>query len=241
MSQNGKILVQNIQLVLGLLYHVSIFQKGGEHLCKECRHLEHNLVLTRDRNKQFHIFQHTTRHSEQTLPSGSLTSDWFKNCTCPLLLSKRTQSLNKEEDLNTDRQEGILWSGDPYLPYSSHLNSPLHVVQMHKSEHCAANPDQAGGCKGQVTDKEYRLHPLRVVSYNIWNVNSLTGVEEGYDGRIIRLGKVRINTLSAIIFPVLLLRCSVLNLPVAMIFCTWTPLSPQLPICMEVSMSLLFY
>lgn len=192
MSQSGKSLVQNIQLVLGLLYHVSIFQKGGEHLCKECRHFEHNLILTRDRNKEFHVFQHTTRHSELTFTSGSSMSDWYKNCTCPLLLHKRTQNLNKEDGLNTNQQESLLWSGEPYHPYSSHLNpySPLHKVQTHKSEHCAANPDQSGECKVQTTDKEYQLHPLRIASYNIWNVNSLSGVKEGYDGRIARLGKV---------------------------------------------------
>ena len=192
MSQSGKILVQNIQLVLGLLYHVSIFQKGGEHLCKECRHFEHNLILTRDRNKEFHVFQHITRHSELTFTSGSSTSDWYKNCTCPLLLHKRTQNLNKEDGLNTNQQESLLWSGEPYHPYSSHLNpySPPHKVQTHKSEHCAANPDQSGECKVQTTDKEYQLHPLRIASYNIWNVNSLSGVKEGYDGRIARLGKV---------------------------------------------------
>ena len=188
MSQSGKILVQNIQLVLGLLYHVSIFQKGGEHLCEECRDFEHKLVLTRDRNKDFHIFQHTTRHSELVLTSGSSMSDWFKNCTCPLLLPKRTKNLNKE-DLSRNQQESVLWSSDPY---SSHLNShsSLHIVQTYKSEHCAANPDQVGECKAQAMDKEYQLRPLRVTSYNIWNVNSLSGVKEGYDGRITRLGKV---------------------------------------------------
>lgn len=192
MSQSGKILVQNIQLVLGLLYHVSLFQKGGEHLCEECRHLEHKLVLTRDRNKDFHVFQHTTRHSKLSLMSDSSTSDWFKNCTCPLLLPKRTQNLNKEESLKKNQQGSILWSGEPYHPYSSHLNphSSLHIVQTHKSEHCAANSDQVGECKVRMMDKEYQLRPLRVASYNIWNVNSLSGVKEGYDGRIARLGKV---------------------------------------------------
>ena len=192
MSQSGKILVQNIQLVLGLLYHVSIFQNGGEHLCKECRDFEHKLVLTRDRNKDFHIFQHTTRHSELTLTSGSSMSDWFKNCTCPLLLPKRTQNLNKEEGLNGNQQDSVLWSSELYRPYSNHLHphSSLHIVQTHKSQHCAADPDQVGECKVRAMDKEYQLHPLRVASYNIWNVNSLSGVKEGYDGRIMRLGKV---------------------------------------------------
>ena len=189
MSQNGKMLVQNIQLVLGLLYHVSISQNGGDHLCKECRHLEHDLILTRDRNKEFHIFQHTTRHSEMA-STGSSMSDWHENCTCPLLLPT-TQSSSGEGGLETSQQETVLWSDNSHHPYSSHLSlhSPLHVVQKHTPEHCTANPGQEG-CKVQTMDKGYQLHPLHVASYNIWNVNSLSGVEESYDGRITRLGKV---------------------------------------------------
>ena len=192
MSQSGKILMQNIQLVLGLLYHVSISQKGGEHLCKECRHFEHDLILTRDRNKEFHIFQHTTRHSKLTFTSGSSTSDWYKNCTCSLFLPRRTQTLNQEVDLNANQQESLLLSGEAHHPYSSHLNphSPLHMVQKHKSEHCAIDQGQGEGCKIQPMDTEYWLHPLRVASYNIWNVNNLSGVKEGYEGRISRLGMV---------------------------------------------------
>lgn len=191
MSQNGKILVQNIQLVLGLLYHVSISQIGGDHLCKECRHFEHDLILTRDRNKDFHIFQHTTRHSELVFTSGSPTPDWYKNCTCSLFLPRKTKILN-QEGLNANQQESLLWSDEPHHPYSSHLNlhSPLHILQKHKPEHCTVNSGQGGGCKVQTTDTEYQLHPLRVASYNIWNVNSLSGEKEGYEGRISRLGKV---------------------------------------------------
>ena len=180
-------LVQNIQLVLGLLYHLSVSQEGGGHFCKECRHFEHDLILTRDRNKEFHIYQHTTRHTELILTHSIV----HENCTCPPVLPRRTVYLKNEDSLRTNRlQDNFLWSTNhPHHPHSSHLNpgSPLHMVQKRKPEHCAARD---GKCKVQTVDTRYQLQPLRVTSYNIWNVNSLSDLQEDYESRISRLGKV---------------------------------------------------
>ena len=192
MSKSGKLLVQNIQLVLGLLYHVSISHQGGNHLCRECRLLEHELTLTRDRNKEFHICQHTTRHSELTLatslPSSKRHEVVFENCTCSLMPLRTHTSSDKK----SRQQDYLTWMDESRHAYSSNLNCyvPLHVEQKcYGGEHCIVKPEGTS-CQFQTTEKLHHLHPLHVATYNIWNVNSLPDVKESYDVRIARLGKV---------------------------------------------------
>lgn len=192
-SRSGQLLVQNIQLVLGLLYHLSISQEGGDHLCKECRLLEHHLILTRDKNKDFHIFQHTTRHSEPTFSGPEWHEIATENCTCSLLTPGKTHASIGERQFAPDQGETLLWTDESHHlhPYNSHLHfySPLHTLQKYEDGHCAIKPGQVG-CEFQSVDKQHQLRPLRVATYNIWNVNSLSDVKESYEGRITRLGKV---------------------------------------------------
>ena len=194
MSKSGQLLVQNIQLMLGLLYHVSISHQGGDHLCRECRLLEHDLILTRDRNKEFHIFQHTTRHSGLSSAASPASLERhevvFENCTCSLL-PPRMQNLmsNGEGGVASSQQDTPFWTDESHHAYGSNLNfySPLHIAQKHEGGHCTITSESSGGCHFQ---KLRQLHLLRVATYNIWNVNSLSDAKESYENRIARLGKV---------------------------------------------------
>ena len=171
--------------MLGLLYHVSISHQGGNHLCKECRFLEHDLILTRDRNKEFHVFQHTTRHSKLVDPG--LTTSYrngvvIENCTCSLM-SLKTGII---DGLTSDLKETLTYKSHHHFIGYKNVYSSLYV-QKHNNSHCSVKPDQNGGCQTQTSQQ---LHPLRVATYNIWNVNSLSDVNESYEDRISRLGKV---------------------------------------------------
>ena len=194
MSRSGQILIQNIQLVLGLLYHVSISHQGGNHLCRECRLLERDLILTRDRNKEFHIFQHTTRPSELILATSPTSSERhevvYENCTCSLM-SLGTHTSSVEGSVTSSHRDPLMWMDESHHAYSSNLNfyAPLYVA--HKDGgHCTVKPGGSGGCQFHTTEKLHHLRPLRIATYNIWNVNSLSDIRESYDGRIARLGKV---------------------------------------------------
>ena len=186
MSKNGQLLVQNVQLVLGLLYHVSLTSNhGGDHLCEECRLLHHDFTLTRDRNREFHIFQHTTRHSEVISANSHASGVYLENCTCSLLSHEKSGASYS----TLTHQDTLLWSGESHHTHGDHVGvySPL---QMSKDGHCVVTRDEGEGCLSQTAKSNRLYRPLRVATYNIWNVNSLSGVKESYEDRITRLGKV---------------------------------------------------
>ena len=131
--------VQKRQVVLGLLYSFIVTSLSPDGT------KEHHFVVTRDRNKDFHLCKRTSRASDESSSSSS-------SLTCS----------------RTD----VLWDQMSSLETSRTSSSNF-------SYHLARGGVGVGA------------PPLKIASYNIWNVNKLRLKGETYKKRMERLGEVR--------------------------------------------------
>lgn len=94
----------------------------------------------------------------------------------------------------TSSQQPYTWTDEAdHLGYSSHRKLDLgSFMHKHEGSHCAVeSAGQGSHCWFQTSESWRQSRSLRVATYNIWNVNSLSHLNEIYEDRIARLGQVR--------------------------------------------------
>lgn len=186
---NGKISLQRFQMVLGLQYTFSALWLRGS-LCEHCPQVERNFVVTRDRNKKYHIFRHTSayldehhyreQHTHKTTCSSDTSGQLDDDTT--------TNHIHIEDACSDSLNFNPFWSYSSMLKDTDPKCSCVHVDNP-QSESCTrdkANSESTSQC----------IHPrdqcsrLKIVTYNIWNVNGIQDLEESYEDRLNRMGKV---------------------------------------------------
>ena len=180
---NGKVRVQQFQLVLGLQYTFSaLWQRGS--LCDHCPQVERKFAVTRDKNNKYHLFQHTS-------------SSQGEHCS-------RTDHPPTHSDVNRKHQENLVSSQiHTEYSYSSYLNyftswvytSTIQSAFSKSTSLCAKVPDVARDrarhhSSLHCDNPQDQCKALKIVTYNIWNVNGLNDLGEVYEDRLQRMGKV---------------------------------------------------
>ena len=149
-------------MVLGLLYTFVLVPRV-------CSELEYKFTVTRDRNKQYHMYQYTHGYTGTTQEGDGLKVR--QNC-------KQFQSY-KQTSQHSCRQ----------TTEASCFETTEQSCGQSTEESCGQTTDQS--C-GQTSDRQScgqsRNNMFSVATYNIWNLNNLQG--EVYEDRLERLGKV---------------------------------------------------
>ena len=155
-----KAYVQRIQMVLGLLYTFTLVPPA-------CPKLEYKFTVTRDRNKQYHMYQYTHSYTGMTQEVSGLKV----GKTCKHFYE---QQQTTEESCGQTSEKSCVQTSEESCEQTSE-ESLMHS--------CNKSNRQSSG-------QSYTDHNnmFSVATYNIWNLNSLPGEE--YEDRLERLGKV---------------------------------------------------
>ncbi len=138
-TSKERVRMQRKQVVLGALYSFTVTWPGQDCLCTE-----HSLTVTRDRNKVYHVYQHS-RH-------GSMVGVWEKG----RLTDKSIASLTGRTSANIAHSHAL------EVPFALPCN-----------QYCSLDNTGVFGVH-EIVDLGIRNPLLlHIATYNIWNVNRL--------------------------------------------------------------------
>lgn len=185
----NKAYVQRIQMVLGLLYTFVLVPPA-------CPELEYKFTVTRDRNKQYHIYQYTHGYTGMTQEEGGLKVGQ----TCKQFQSyKQTSEHSASEELCRQTTEESCGQSTEELcgqtTEESCRQSTEESCGRSTEESCGQTSEQSFIQSCNISNRQScgqsytnRNNMFSVATYNIWNLNNLPG--EVYEDRLERLGKV---------------------------------------------------
>ena len=155
-------------MVLGLLYTFTLVPPA-------CPELEYKFTVTRDRNKQYHMYQYTHSYTGMTQEVSGLKV----GKTCKQFYE---QQQTTEESCGQTSEESCGQTSEESCGQTS-------------EESCGPTSEQSFGQSCNISNRQssgqsYTDHNnmFSVATYNIWNLNNLPGEE--YEDRLERLGKV---------------------------------------------------
>ena len=168
-------------MVLGLLYAFVLVPPA-------CPELEYKFTVTRDRNKQYHMYQYTHSYTGVTQEGGGLKVGQ----TCKQFQSyKQTSEHSASEELcGQTTEESCRQSTEQSCGQSTEESCGQTT-----EESCGQTSEQSFIQSCNISDRQScgqsctdRNNVFSVATYNIWNLNNLPG--EVYEDRLERLGKV---------------------------------------------------
>ena len=168
-------------MVLGLLYTFVLVPPA-------CLELEYKFTVTRDRNKQYHIYQYTHGYTGMVQEGDGLkvgqTCKQFQSCT-QISEHSASEELCEQTTEELCRQSTERSCGQSTEESCGQTTEESCGQTSEQSFIQSCNISDRRSCGQSYTD---RNNVFSVATYNIWNLNNLPG--EVYEDRLERLGKV---------------------------------------------------
>lgn len=156
-------------MVLGLQYTFSALWWRRGSPSEDSPHAEHNFVVTRDRNKKYHVFKYTSVH-------GNVLGEHVGNT------EKISQpNSNAASQSHANDSSNLFWATNKHARYSKWSG------KFHGDQHAGRN-DGSVGDSAEHCAQSQQCGNLKIVTYNIWNVNGI--LEDSYEDRLKRMGEV---------------------------------------------------
>lgn len=174
----GKILIQKRQIVLGTRYGFVIVKNdtdGSDNCCL----YGHQFDVSRDKNKDFHVFRYTTIATAELMRLSALHHATMEQCNTVDLIKCSL----------VDKRLGKI--GHTYSQKLSFFQDDVSAESVVASQG-GSSLFSAQDIRGNLLPEASSADPgsiLRVATYNIWNLNGLADVES-YEDRLQRLRKV---------------------------------------------------
>ena len=171
-------------MVLGLLYTFALVPPA-------CPELEYKFTVTRDRNKQYHMYQYTHGYTGMTQERGGLKVGQ----TCKQFQSYKQTSQHSHRE--TTEPSCVETAEESCGQTSEQLcgRTTEESCRQTTDQLCGQTSEQSFIQSCNISDRQScgqsytdRNNMFSVATYNIWNLNNLPG--EVYEDRLERLGKV---------------------------------------------------
>ena len=188
---SNRVFLQRMHVILGMLFTVSLTSPQTPH----CPSVWHNLTITRDRRKDYHVYRHASSWRwdlAQPLVNSTdfcvrkqietkdhlFEKSFHHSATCPTSPEHWSKSIEKWP---SESPSGAFES-------DSLFHAPFYHIASCGWQWCPHTKCQQHLCGGIQMDTLSGCRVVKVATYNVWNLNRLESEE--YEDRLGRLGKV---------------------------------------------------
>lgn len=178
MLSGNRVVVQRLQVVLGIQYRLVIVKNDTE-ASNSCCLYGHQFDISRDKNKDFHVFHYTTVSGRELMKSSVVHQTTMEKCN----------SIDHLNCLLADRSMEHKYSLKSPFVGGGVSSESIDTAHWGASTFPIDGAERFGGNLSPTDSTADFRGTLRVATYNIWNVNGLANLER-YEDRLQRLRKV---------------------------------------------------